>query len=244
MSERNPDKKGDIVVLPDPAAVARHVAEWLLEKAMATDGRFALGLSGGSTPKALYGLLASDEYRTRFPWERTHLFFGDERFVPHDSPDSNYRMVKEAMLDRLPVPEAQIHAWQVSGDPEHAALHYADTLKRYYGADTLDPARPLFDVQLLGLGEDGHTASLFPGVAALRERTAWTAAVIGAKPEPRLTLTYPALDSARYVAFLAVGEGKRDILARAISGDEALPAVHVVPVGTRVLFTDEAAAAR
>ena len=244
MSERNPDKKGDIVVLPDPAAVARHVAEWLLERAMATDGRFALGLSGGSTPKTLYGLLASDEYRTRFPWERTHLFFGDERFVPHDSPDSNYRMVRQAMLDRVPVPEAQIHAWQVTGDPEHSALHYADTLKRYYGADTLDPARPLFDVQLLGLGEDGHTASLFPGVAALQERTAWTAAVVGAKPEPRLTLTYPVLNSARTVAFLAVGVAKRDILARAIAGDPALPAVHVIPVGTRVLFTDEAAAAR
>ena len=244
MSERNPDKKGDIVVLQDPAAVARHVAEWLLERAMATDGRFAIGLSGGSTPKTLYGLLASDEYRTRFPWNRTHLFFGDERFVPHDSPDSNYRMVREAMLDRVPVPASQIHAWQVLGDPEHSALHYADTLKRFYGADTLDPARPLFDVQLLGLGEDGHTASLFPGVAALQERTAWTAAVIGAKPEPRLTLTYPALDSARYVAFLAVGAGKREILARAIAGDEALPAVHVVPVGSRVLFTDEAAAGR
>ena len=99
-------------------------------------------------------------------------------------------------------------------------------------------------MQLLGLGEDGHTASLFPGVAALQERTAWTAAIIGAKPEPRLTLTYPTLDSAAAVAFLAVGEGKRAILARAIAGDPALPAVHVVPVGTRVLFTDEAAAGR
>ena len=244
MSELNSAKKGDIVVLNDPAAVARHVAEWLIEKALAKQGAFAIGLSGGSTPKTLYSLLATDEFRSRFPWDRTHIFFGDERFVPHDHPDSNYRMAREAMLAHVPVPNAQVHAWQTEGDPEHAALHYADTLKRFYGGDTLDPARPLFDVQLLGLGEDGHTASLFPGVAALQERTAWTAAVIGAKPEPRLTLTYPTLDSAQYVAFLAVGEGKRDILARAIAGDEALPAVHVVPVGTRILFTDEAAAAR
>ena len=244
MSELNPNKKGDIVVLADAAAVAHHVAEWLLEKALAKDGAFALGLSGGSTPKALYQLLAADEFRHRFPWDRTHIFFGDERFVPHDHPDSNYRMAREALIDHVPIAAAQVHPWQTDTDPEHSALHYADTLKRYYGADTLDPARPLFDVQLLGLGEDGHTASLFPGVAALAERSAWTAAIIGAKPEPRLSLTYPALDSARYVAFLAVGAGKRDILARAIAGDPALPAVHVVPVGTRVLFTDEAAAAR
>ena len=207
MSERSPNTKGDIVVLKDPAAVARHVADWMLERALAKQGAFAIGLSGGSTPKTLYELLGTDEYRSRFPWDRIHLFFGDERFVPHDHPDSNYGMVRQAMLTRIPIPDAQIHPWQTDGDPEHAALHYADTLKRYYGGDTLDPARPLFDVQLLGLGEDGHTASLFPGIPTLQERTAWTAAVIGAKPEPRLTLTYPALDSAHAVAFLAVGAG-------------------------------------
>jgi 6-phosphogluconolactonase len=189
-------------------------------------------------------MLASDEFRDRFPWDRTHLFFGDERFVPPDHKDSNFRMAREAMIAHVPIPDAQVHPWETSGDPEHAAIHYADVLKRFYGADTLDPARPLFDVQLLGLGEDGHTASLFPGVAALQEQMAWTAAVVGAKPEPRLTLTYPALNSSRWVAFLAPGAKKRDILARAIAGDEALPAVHVVPVGTRILFTDEAAAAR
>ena len=242
MTER--DIKGEIVVLKDAAAVAHHVAGWLLAEALATDGVFALGLSGGSTPKALYALLASDEFRDRFPWDRTHLFFGDERFVPRDHPDSNFRMANEAMIAHVPIPPAQVHAWPTDGDPEHAALHYADTLKRFYGGDSLDPARPLFDVQLLGLGEDGHTASLFPGVGALEERAAWTAAVIGAKPEPRLTLTYPVLDSARVVAFLAPGANKREILSRAIAGDPALPAVHVVPVGRRILFTDEAAAAR
>jgi 6-phosphogluconolactonase len=147
------------------------------------------------------------------------------------------------MLAHVPMPAVQVHAWQTDVDPEHAALHYADTLKRFYGADTLDPARPLFDVMFLGLGEDGHTASLFPGVNALGERTAWTAAVIGAKPEPRLTLTYPVLDSSRVVAFLAAGAGKRDILARALSGDTMLPAVGVHPVGELRWFTDEAAMA-
>jgi 6-phosphogluconolactonase len=234
----------ETIVIKDAASVAQHVAEWLVAQATAKQGAFAIGLSGGSTPKTLYALLATDAFRDRFPWGRTHLFFGDERFVPHDHPDSNYRMAREAMIDHVPIPAAQVHPWQTDGDPEHAALHYADTLKRYYGADTLDPARPLFDVQLLGLGEDGHTASLFPGVAALNERTAWTAAVIGAKPEPRLTLTYPVLDSSHVVGFLAVGDGKRAILARLIAGDTALPASHVEPVGKRILFTDEAAAAK
>jgi 6-phosphogluconolactonase len=225
----------------DGATVARRVAEWVLERALATPGRFSWCLSGGSTPKTTYGLLAREPFRSRFPWDRTHVFFGDERFVPHDHPDSNYRMAREAMLSKVPLPEAQVHPWQTDGNPERSALHYADTLKRFYGTDTLDPARPLFDVMFLGLGEDGHTASLFPGVAALQERARWTAAVIGAKPEPRLTLTYPALDSSRVVAFIANGEGKRAILARALAADTALPAVGVHPVGELRWFTDKAA---
>ena len=233
---------GIVDIQADGDAVARRVAEWVLARALATTGRFAWCLSGGSTPKTTFALLATDEFRTRFPWDRTHLFFGDERFVPHDHPDSNYRMAREAMIAHVPIPDAQVHPWQTNVDPEHSALHYADTLKRFYGADRLDAARPLFDVTFLGLGEDGHTASLFPGVAALAEHTAWTAAVIGAKPEPRLTLTYPVLDSSHAVAFLAAGQGKRDILGRALAGDTALPAVGVHPVGELFWFTDKAAA--
>ena len=152
-------------------------------------------------------------------------------------------MARLAMIDHVPIPPAQVHGWQTTGeDPEHAALHYADTLKRFYGADTLDPARPLFDAMLLGLGEDGHTASLFPGVAALEERTAWTAAVIGAKPEPRLTMTFPALESSKAAVFLVAGEGKRAILSRALAGDPALPSARMRPVGELHWFADKAAA--
>jgi 6-phosphogluconolactonase len=233
---------GRIDVRADGAAVARHVAEWLTERAIATPGRFAVSLSGGSTPKTLYGLLAADPFRDRFPWDRTHLFFGDERFVPPDHPDSNYRMAREAMIAHVPIPAAQVHPWDISGNPEHSALQYADTLQRFYGANTLDPARALFDVMFLGLGEDGHTASLFPGVAALQERTAWTAAVVGAKPEPRLTMTYPVLGSSSVVAFIANGKAKTAILARAVAGDAALPACGVEPLADLIWFTDEAAA--
>ena len=233
---------GRIDMQADGNAFARHVAGWLTTRALATPGKFAVCLSGGSTPKTLYGLLATEPFRDQFPWDRTHLFFGDERFVPPDDADSNYRMAREAMLDRVPLPAVQVHRFPTDGDPADAARRYADTLQRYYGADTLDPARPLFDVTFLGLGEDGHTASLFPGVAALSEQTAWTAAVIGAKPEPRLTLTYPTLASSRTVAFLVAGAGKRAILARALAGDATLPAVGVHPIGELIWFTDKAAA--
>ena len=231
----------NVDIQADGDAVAHHVAEWLTERALAAPDRFTVCLSGGSTPKTLYGLLAT-EFRDRFPWERTHLFFGDERFVPQDHPDSNYRMVREAMLDHVPLNPAQIHPWATDTTPEECAERYADTLIRFYGRDTLEPGRPLFDVNFLGLGEDGHTASLFPGVAALQERSKWTAAVIGAKPEPRLTLTYPVLDSAKTVAFLVAGAGKKAILARALAGDTQLPAVGVQPVGEKIWFTDKAAA--
>jgi len=228
-------------VLPDPEAVALYAATWLTARAEAAQ-RFTIALSGGSTPKQLYQLLAKAPFRDRFPWARTRLFFGDERFVPPDHPDSNYRMANEAMIAHVPIPPGQVHRWPTDGDPAEAAKDYARTLQGHYGASRLDPGRPVFDVQLLGLGEDGHTASLFPGVAALQERDAWTAAVIGAKPEPRLTLTYPALNSSAEAVFLVAGDGKRAILARARQHDPALPASHVAPAGRVHWFVDAAAA--
>lgn len=234
-----------VEVLSDPAAVAERAAAWLLElaevKTTATDAPFSLCLSGGSTPKALYHRLAEPPYRDAFPWERTHLFFGDERFVPKDDPLSNYRMVKEALLDHAPIPAANIHPIPSEHtSPEAAAEAYARELQTFYGGRALDPARPLFDVNLLGLGEDGHTASLFPGTAVLEERGQWAAAVIGAKAEARITLTYPALESARHAAFLVTGSGKAEMLARLRQGDQALPAARVHPTGELRVFCDTA----
>jgi 6-phosphogluconolactonase len=223
--------------------VAQGVAEWLCALAQASDGNFAVCLSGGSTPRRLYERLATPGVASRFPWRRSHWFWGDERFVPHDHPDSNYRMARAALLSRVPIPDDNIHAIPTEGvSPEQAAAAYETTLKRFYGADMLSPERPLFGVTLLGIGEDGHTASLFPGQPALQEKHRWAVAVIGAKSEPRITLTYPALDSSRDVAFLATGDGKRGVVAAAKAGNCELPAATVRPVGRLHWFTDRAAA--
>jgi 6-phosphogluconolactonase len=223
--------------------LARHVAEWLCGLAQKGHHAFAVSLSGGSTPRRLYELLATKEIASRIPWSRAHWFWGDERFVPHDHRDSNYGMARHAFLSRVPVPDDNVHPIPTEGlSPEQAATAYETTLKRFYGVDRLAPDRPLFDVTLLGIGNDGHTASLFPGQPALQETRRWTVAVVGAKSEPRITLTYPALDSSRDVAFIVTGQEKRDALARAQSGDRALPAALVRPVGRVHWFTDRAAA--
>ena len=224
-------------------ALAQDVAQWLCSRAQASDREFALCLSGGSTPMRLYQQLATPAIALRFPWRRAHWFWGDERFVPHSHPDSNYRMAREAFLARVPVPDGNVHAIPTEGlSPEQAAVAYETTLKRFYGADRLAPDRPLFDVTLLGIGEDGHTASLFPGQPALQERRRWAIAVIGAKSEPRITLTYPTLCSSRDVVFLATGAGKRDVVARGQAGDGTIPAAAVRPVGCLHWFIDRAAA--
>jgi 6-phosphogluconolactonase len=171
-----------------------------------------------------------------------HWFWGDERFVPHDHPDSNFRMANDAFLSRVPVPADNVHAIATEGlSPEKAAAAYEVTLKRFYGAETVASGRPLFDVTLLGIGEDGHTASLLPGQPALQETQRWVVAVFGAIAQPRITLTYPALDSSRDVAFLVTGRGKRDVVARAQAGDRTIPASLVRPVGRLHWFTDRAA---
>jgi 6-phosphogluconolactonase len=229
-------------MLAYPEALARRVADWLLEMATTKDGAFAIALSGGSTPRRLYQLLAGSPYCDKFPWSRTHWFWGDERFVPHDDALSNYRMVREALLSRAPVPAINIHPIPTAGvTPDAAATAYERELKSFYGAERLDPARPLFDVTLLGLGPDGHTASLFPNTAVLVERDRWVAAVVGAKAEARITLTYPALESSRNAAFLVSGEAKRAMLDRLRRGDDSLPAARLHPTGTLWIFGDAAA---
>jgi 6-phosphogluconolactonase len=232
-------------ILADSEALARRAADWLVTAAAGSKGQFRVAMSGGSTPRRLYELLSGPPYREVFPWARTHWFWGDERFVPHDSPESNYRMVREAMLAHAPVPAGNIHPIPTEGmTPQQAALSYERELKTFYGAATLSPDRPLFAVTFLGLGPEGHIASLFPGTAILSERSCWVGAVIGAKPEPRITLTYPTLESSRTIAFLVTGAAKRPVMERLLEGDPDLPATHLHPRGTLHIFVDRAAAPR
>ena len=233
---------GRMEILPDPPTLARHVAEWMTATALAAKGPFRVSLSGGSTPKALYELLASDEFKGRFPWKQVSWYWGDERFVPHDHPESNYRMVREAMLSKAPVPPENIHPIPTDGTPEEAAREYERRLQRAYGAPTLVPSKPLFDIMLLGLGSDGHTASLLPGDPALEERKRWVVPVSKGRPEVRITLTFPVIDSSRHVAFLVAGRSKAAALAAVRAGDSRLPAARVRPVGELIWFVDRAAA--
>jgi 6-phosphogluconolactonase len=230
-----------IDVAQDPEDLAHRAARWLVDIAAGSQGRCAISLSGVSTPRRLYQLLAEPPYRDTMPWDRIHWFWGDERFVPPDHPDSNYRMVREALLSRAPVPMANIAPIATGGDPAAAARDYERTLKGFYGAETLDPARPLFTIELLGLGPDGHTASLFPGTKVLDERQRWAVEVIGAKAEDRITLTYPVLESSRHTAFLVAGADKREALSRVQAGDRELPAARLAPHGEVVWFVDKEA---
>jgi 6-phosphogluconolactonase len=232
---------GKIEVLPDPPALARRVAEWMTATALASSGPFRVSLSGGSTPKALYTLLASDEFRGRFPWQRVFWYWGDERFVPYDHPESNYRMTREAMLSKAPVPPENIKPVPADGTPDEAARRYEHTLRTDYGATALDPARPLFDITLLGLGPDGHTASLLPDEPILQERERWVAAVSHGRPEVRITMTYPVIESSRYVAFLVAGQEKAAIFETIRLGGSQVPAARVKPVGELIWFVDRAA---
>ena len=223
-------------------AVAEHAAEWLCALACACQREFAICLSGGSTPRRLYQQLGSSGIASRFPWTRVHWFWGDERFVPHDDPASNYRMACDALFSRVPVSKDRIHAIPTEGvSPDQAAANYQMLLQRYYGKRRFDVKRPIFDVTLLGVGEDGHTASLFPNSLALQENRRWVLAVFGEARVTRITLTYPTLDSSRNLAFLATGTSKKNILARIRAGDSRLPAARVRPVGHLCWFADHAA---
>jgi 6-phosphogluconolactonase len=223
--------KRDVIVCRDVDDVARKAAEQFVALVAAQSGRFTAALSGGSTPRALYSLLASADYRERIDWRRVHLFWGDERCVAPDHADSNYRMVREALLSRIALPPDNLHPMTGEKEPDVAAVEYEEELRRFF-ALAPDQA-PRFDLVLLGLGEDGHTASLFPGGAALNDREHLVAVAYSARLNShRLTLTLPVINAAAQVTFLISGQSKRDIVREILESDAAsakYPAARVQP---------------
>ena len=235
-----------VIRVADPAALAATAAEHVLARTAANRGRVAVCLTGGSSPKQLYQLLATEPYRNRIPWHRVHWFIGDERFVPADDPLHNMSMARAAFLNRCAPPE-NIHpiptATADPADPDPAAALYQRELQSFYGADVLDDARPLFDLVLMGVGPDGHTASLFPGDPALDETARWVVGVSKANVAPfvpRVTLTLPALASCREMLFEVAGTDKRAILTRVFAGED-LPANRARSTGGTVWLVDRAA---
>ncbi len=237
-------------VFPDAEALSRAAADMIEDAAaIATTarGRFTIALSGGSTPRMLYEILASD-YASRLPWATTHVFFGDERCVPADHPASNFAMAREALLTRIPGLESRTRRIEGERPPGDAASRYAEMLHREF-PHTAGTVATAFDVLLLGVGSDGHTASLFPGSPALTERSRWALAT-QAPPEAdvtdRVTLTFPALDAARTTLILCAGAGKQAIVtqiraAGAQAGDR-YPVARVAARGTVHWLLDQAAA--
>ncbi len=207
-----------IRVYPDIEALSRGAAELFADEArrgVAARGRFIVLLAGGETPRRCYELLAEAPVRDRIPWGAVHVFWGDERCVPDDDPRSNAAMARRALLDHVPVPEAQIHPISCAGAPHEGAVAYEGLLRAFFGGGP-----PRFDLVILGLGENGHTASLFPGTTVLEERERWVAEVyVTEEGLHRVTLTTPVINQAALVAFLATGEGKAEVLREVLEGN-------------------------
>jgi 6-phosphogluconolactonase len=231
------------IVVADPAELAKAAAERLLARIKANPGRAAICLTGGSGPKQLYKLLATDPYRGRIPWERVHWFIGDERFVPANDLLNNMAMARGIFLDQF-APAANIHPIPTNtADASESARRYESELQSFYGANELDPARPLFDVVLMGVGPDGHTASLFPDDPALQQTRRWVVGVAKAQVEPfvpRVTLTLPVLASCREMLFEVAGSDKRAIMTRLLA-EENLPANRARSTGDTIWLVDQAA---
>ena len=225
------------------AAASRFVG--LAAEAVTARGAFSVALAGGTTPRRVYELLAGDEFRGRVDWKSVHFFFGDERCVPADHADSNFRMANESLLSRVGAPPANVHRIEGAGDAAANARLYEDELRSFFG----DSEWPRFDLVMLGMGDDGHTASLFPNTTALVEARAWAVAnwveKLGAW---RITLTAPAINAARNVLFLVTGAAKAGRLREVLRGEQdpsRLPSQLIRPRdGTLEWYVDRAAAER
>lgn len=235
----------NIIVAADVPALVEQAAKRIADRIGQAGDRAAICATGGSTPKPVYERLAQEPYRSALPWDRIHWFWGDDRFVPLEDDRSNAGMALLAFLADLPVPPGNLHPMPTgAATPQQAADRYQAELEGFYGGDRLDPASPLFDLVLLGLGSDGHTASIFPGLPAVEEKQRWAVGVdrAGLAPfVPRVTLTFPVLASTREMLFLVCGREKREILGRVLAGED-LPAASAHALGELVWLVDRDAA--
>jgi 6-phosphogluconolactonase len=235
----------EVKIVPDNATLARVAAQEfhrLAEDDIKERGRFAVALSGGNTPRAVYSLLASEH--KELPWDRIHVFFGDERHVPPDHPDSNFHMASESLLSKVPIQEKNVHRIRAELEPEAAAKDYDDQLAEFF--HLADHDWPRFDLIFLGLGDDGHTASLFPGSSALSDVSSRATANWVEKFQTfRITLTYPVLNHAANVIFLVSGESKAQILNAVLRPEaEKYPAQGIQPENGRLLWLADQDAGR
>ncbi len=236
-----------IQTYPDLEALSRGAAELfvqLAQQAVQARGRFSVALSGGNTPRRAYELLAQPPLRDQVPWNAVHVFWGDERFVPPDDPRSNERMARLTLLDHVPVPPSQIYPMFEAGTPAQAAARYEAILRRFFTNQ-----RPQLDLVLLGLGDNGHTLSLFPGTPVLDEHQKWVADVYVAEQDMyRVTMTAPLVNQAAVLAFLVSGADKAEVLREIVTGKpdyHRLPAILIQPAhGELRWLLDRAAAAR
>ena len=243
--------KPEIRTHPSLEDLSRAAAEYICEiaeRAIKERGIFTFVLSGGTTPRLLYEELAREPFAIRVAWQHTHFFWGDERCVPSDSPDSNYSLALQALISKVDVPPSNIHRIPAtSGTPKAVAAEYETTLREFFQPSApSDPSIsfPSFDLVLLGMGADGHTASLFPGDAALEERTSWVVAVEGSSASPpvrRITLTFPVINEAKCVLFLVSGPSKLKVLQEILNNPHTAtyPAAHVQPQGKLLWFIEE-----
>jgi len=242
-------KRVEVVIADDLGSLNAKAAEFVVRsiigRAKVRD-RVAIALSGGTTPKGVYELLASEDFRCRIPWNQVHLFWGDERCVPPEDPESNYFLAYKTLISRVPIPTENVHRMPgEKADSEKAADEYEQTLRVFFRSS---PGEwPAFDLVLLGIGADGHTASLFPGASVLQEKKRWVAAPYVEKLKSyRLTLTIPVFNHARQVIFFVAGEEKASIMKELFIADHAetrFPAGLIRPRhGKRVFFLDRPAA--
>ena len=227
----------------DPEQLAQAAAAKFVEYARAAGDRFCVSLAGGNTPRRVYELLATAPFSRQINWTKVHLFFGDERAVPPDHPDSNYAMVAEALISKVATPPANVRRIPAERGANESATAYEEHLREFFVGQTW----PRFDLVLLGMGEDGHTASLFPGSNALEETSRWVVATRNVQTgADRITLTLPVFNEAKHVMFLVVGEKKAQRLKEALRptpGADPLPAQAITPTnGTLEWLVDTAAA--